>query len=200
MILATGELVQVGVASRPLEADSGDAFVVAPFTTGVLVAVLDGLGHGSGAAFAARTAQQALRERPGDSVERLLIACHDALRRTRGAVASLAAVNRVGGLTWAGVGDVEAAIVRRRSGQPARLLATRGGILGYSLPAIRPDSEALAVGDMLVFATDGVRPGSVQLAEARAAPQANADRVLEGGCTGRDDALVLVAKYRGAQS
>lgn len=32
------------------------------------------------------------------------------------------------------------------------------------------------------------------LAEPRVAPQANADRILVDGCTGRDDALVLVAK------
>ena len=199
MMLATGELVRFGVAGRPLEADSGDAFVVAPFDAGVLIAVLDGLGHGSRAAFAARTAQQALLERPGDPVERLLSACHDALRRTRGAVVSLAAVDRAGGLTWAGVGDVEAAIVRRRSSQPARVLAAAGGILGHSLPEIRPDSETLAPGDVLVFATDGIKPGSFQLAEPGAAPRANADRILAEGWTGRDDALVLVARYLGAQ-
>ena len=199
MMLATGELVQFGVAGRSLEADSGDAFVVAPFDAGVLIAVLDGLGHGSGAAFAARTAQRALLERPGDPVERLLSACHEALRRTRGAVVSLAAVDRAGGLTWAGVGDVEAAIVRRRSDRPDRLLAARGGILGHSLPAIRPDSETLAPGDVLAFATDGVRPGSVQLAEPRVAPGANAERILAEGWTERDDALVLVARFQGVQ-
>lgn len=37
-------------------------------------------------------------------VERPLGGHRDALRWSRGAVASLAAVNRAGGLTWAGVG------------------------------------------------------------------------------------------------
>ena len=199
LIAATAELIEVGIASWALEAESGDAYVVASFADGVLVAVIDGLGDGPDAARAARTAQAALRAGSGEAVELLLRRCHEALRRTRGAVVSLAVIEAAGRMTWAGVGNVEAAVIARRASRPAKLLANRGGILGHRQPAVRADSLMLDPGDALVFATDGLRSGSIELAGPSGMPQATADRILADGATGRDDALALVARYLGTQ-
>ncbi len=96
-------------------------------------------------------------------------------------------------------------VVRARPGpsvadfQRARLIASRGGIVGHSLSAVSADSELLPPADVVVFATGGVRAGSVEPVSPRVGPQANADRILAGGATGRDDALVLLPGYLGAQ-
>ena len=42
-----------GVAEKPLQVESGDRYVVAPYADGVLVGVVDGMGHGAPAAEAA---------------------------------------------------------------------------------------------------------------------------------------------------
>src|SRR6202790_3048400 len=100
-------LVQWRTATRPYggEAVSGDLDVVACYPGGVLAAVIDGLGHGPKAAAAAGAAAAVLRRQPGETVMDLMGLCHEALRRTRGAVISLASFNAAAAtVTWLGVG------------------------------------------------------------------------------------------------
>src|SRR5689334_7847165 len=95
------------VAGRALpgQAESGDRYVVQPFTDGVLLAAVDGLGHGAEAATAARTAVDTLTRYAQEPVMHLLQRCHEQLRRTRGVVLTLASIAaRDGTLTWLGVG------------------------------------------------------------------------------------------------
>src|SRR2546430_3534138 len=86
-------LIEWGVASLALpgEAESGDRHLVTPVGTGVLVAVVDGLGHGAEAASAAKAAVAALERHATESPAPLLERCHRALKGTRGAVMSVAA-------------------------------------------------------------------------------------------------------------
>src|SRR2546430_17453382 len=67
-------LIDWGVASSALpgQAQSGDLRLVKPVATGVLLAVVDGLGHGAEAATAARTAVTTLDEHASESVLALL--------------------------------------------------------------------------------------------------------------------------------
>jgi len=57
-------MVEWAVGARALEGEpvSGDLHVVTPFPGGVLVAVMDGLGHGTEAAAAAEAAAEILRD------------------------------------------------------------------------------------------------------------------------------------------
>ena len=65
---------------------------------------------------------------------------------------------------------------------------------------VRAATVSIAAGDALVLATDGV-DGSVLGEIGRAtSPQANADRIMAAGRKGIDDALVLVARFRGDTS
>lgn len=190
-------MIELGVAEWGLQEQSGDAYVAQPFEGGTLVAVIDGLGHGPAAAVAASAAKGALAAHAGDPPATLLRRCHEALQSTRGAVVSLASVKATGTLVWAGVGNVQAALLASLAGSQPRLLTARGGILGYDLPAARGATEPISRGDMLVFTTDGVRPESLIVADHGASAQENAERILYAGRTRRDDALVLVARYRG---
>src|SRR5690242_12027892 len=92
-----------GIAERPLpgQAESGDRSVVHPRPGGALLAVINGLGHGAGAAEAARVAADELRARAGEPLVELIRHCHEALRRTTGAVMNLAAFRPADGLlSW----------------------------------------------------------------------------------------------------
>jgi phosphoserine phosphatase RsbX len=197
-------LIDWGVASSavPGETQSGDLHLVKPLAGGVLIAVVDGLGHGAEAATAARRAVATLDEHASESVLALLERCHWALKGSRGVVMSLAfADRRQNALTWAGVGNVECMLFHATAATPANptraSLVTRGGIVGSELPQIRAQVVPLAAGDVLIFATDGIREGFSDALQFEAPPQQLAEHILSQHGKGTDDALVLVARYRG---
>src|SRR2546423_14275544 len=98
-------LIEWGVASRALpgEAQSGDLHCVKQVGTGVLVAVVDGLGHGAEAASAAQAAGAALERHATESPMPLFERCHPALPGKRGGRMSGPLVARPGpAMTWLG--------------------------------------------------------------------------------------------------
>lgn len=104
-----------GMAERilPGEAVSGDRYVMRPIPDGVLIAVVDGLGHGAEAGTAAEIAAATLEMHSSEPVIPLLERCHSALKHTRGAAISVASVSATrNSMTWAGVGNVEGVILR----------------------------------------------------------------------------------------
>ncbi|MBI3795751.1 MAG: SpoIIE family protein phosphatase [Deltaproteobacteria bacterium] len=198
------------VAARPLarQSVSGDVPLVAPFFGGVLVAVVDGLGHGEEAVTAAQRAITTLTANAQESVVFLLQCCHEELKGTRGAVMSLASFQVHDGLmTWVGVGDVEGVLLRGslETGSAREILLLRGGVVGYQLPLVRATTLPVRPGDMLIFATDGIRSDFVQepllrnplIRVAQDGPQQLADHILRQYGKTTDDALVLVARYLG---
>jgi len=56
----------------------------------------------------------------------------------------------------------------------------------------------VAPGDLLIFATDGIREGFAEGLPTDATPQQLADQILARSGKGTDDALVVVARYAGA--
>lgn len=195
-------LLDWGVAARalPSQSESGDAYAVVAHAAGMLVAVVDGLGHGAEAAAAARLAVAKLERHAHEAVVDLLGACHEELRRTRGAVLSLASFHGgMGTMTWGGIGNVEGILFRiDRAARPAReALALRGGVVGYQMPPLRATTLPVFAGDMLVFATDGIAGSFSELSPIGRQPQEAADEILRRCAKHTDDALVLVARYLG---
>ena len=189
-----------GEAGAPLSGEerSGDLAVWAPYEGGALVATVDGLGHGNAAADAAAVAAERLRAYAGEPPDSALKRCHEALRSTRGVVATLAWFDlSTGGLTWTGVGNVEGRLVRadRKPGDSTDSPTLFGGVLGWSLPAVRLVRTTLAPGDCLVMATDGIAAdfGSSLQPGVPAAEQAR--RVFTSHSRGSDDALVVAVRY-----
>lgn len=184
------------------ESESGDRHVVKPFRDGVLVAVVDGLGHGHDAAIASRLAATTLTQHAHEPLGDLFLRCNDLLRATRGAVMSLASFDRQRWtMTWLGVGNVSGTLVRANAAKAARTvqLLFRGGVVGSNLPKLRPTVLPVAPGDTLVFATDGVRVKFTEsLSRNSGPPQPLADRILKRYATCTDDALVLVFPCRKA--
>ena len=198
-------MIEWGVAAAPLagETESGDLHLVKPVGRGMLVAAVDGLGHGAEAAAAARTAVATLDRHAEEFVLPLVRRCHEALQGKRGVVLSLAYLDGVKqSMTWLSVGNVEGVLLytdqTARPARPARdTLLTRGGIVGSELPQLRAEVVPIAAGDILIFATDGIREGFAEDLQPDAGAQQLADQILAHYGKGTDDALVLVARYLG---
>jgi negative regulator of sigma-B (phosphoserine phosphatase) len=189
-------LISTGVACAPLagQTSSGDRGVVVEFPGGALVAAIDGLGHGQDASLAAEEAHLVLEDDPAAPVDELVHRCHTRLKNTRGVVMTLASFQQ-GAMTWVGVGNVEGMLVR-----PGGIDAVpmRGGIVGYSLPALVSRRLTVGRGDTLVLATDGIRHGfraEIDLRDARTI----ADAILAKYGKPNDDACVVVARYLGGE-
>jgi len=179
---------------------SGDLHVAEYFPGGALVAVIDGLGHGPEAAVAAQAAAVALRQQPDETLTVLMTLCHQALRRTRGAVISLASFNAATAtVSWLGVGNVAGLFVRRSPGTLAARegLVARGGVVGYRLPALREAKMPVLRGDLLVMATDGIGSDFNPDVTPDRPVEDIARRILRVHARSNDDALVLAVLYRG---
>jgi serine phosphatase RsbU (regulator of sigma subunit) len=186
------------VAALDPEKESGDSYLAHPSPHGMLFAAVDGLGHGSKAAAVSRIAIEVLARHPSAPLEELFTRCHDALRLTRGATMSLAAINTVDAtLSWIGVGNVEGMLLRADRRTRDERLLLRNGVVGLQLPMLQTAVQSVSQGDLLVLVTDGVTSDFAQTIDMDAAPRAIAEQILAKNSKGSDDALALVARYRG---
>ncbi|MFF5567554.1 SpoIIE family protein phosphatase [Streptomyces sp. NPDC012623] len=135
------------------ERTSGDACSVID-TDGVRTAiVVDGLGHGPGAAEPAHAALRAFGRTPDSPLPEILTAVHRALRHTRGAALALLRLHP-GHAEYCGVGNVRAlalgpgGVHHRLTGQP--------GVAGLTVRAPRVHRIPLEPGSTAVLHTDGI--------------------------------------------
>jgi negative regulator of sigma-B (phosphoserine phosphatase) len=195
-------MVEYGVAKfvLPGQGESGDHHLVCCNRNGILVAAIDGIGHGEEAANASKAAAALLRSCADQPIISLVERCHERLRGTRGVVLSLAFIDSEHGMmTWLGVGNVQGVLMRaeakKRNGQESLLL--RAGVVGSQLPAVQATVLPIEQGDTIFFATDGVRSDFSVSLSARENPQRAADRILRQYRSGNDDALVLIVRLTG---
>jgi negative regulator of sigma-B (phosphoserine phosphatase) len=195
-------LVQLGVwsMSAPDQAESGDRHLIKILPNGVLVGVVDGLGHGAEAAVAAKMAVHYLGWYARDTLIAAFQRCHLQLKNTRGVVMSLAFFDAdQNTMTWLGVGNVEGLLVRAdASMHPAReSILLRGGVVGLKLPQLSASVLPVFPGDTLIFASDGIATTFGDSVTVKDSPQNIANRIGGQFNKGTDDALVLVARYSG---
>jgi phosphoserine phosphatase RsbX len=196
------ETLERGVAGVAMtgEERSGDLAVFAGYDGGALVAVIDGLGHGGPAADAAAIAAEVIHAHRSAPPAELLRRCHEALNRTRGVVMTLAWFDlERRELSWFGVGNVEARLVRGAGpyGASHDSALTLGGVVGYKLPSVRTSLTDLHAGDAVVFATDGIEPDFSSTLAPGVPAQVLAERILAKHGRGTDDALAVVVRYTG---
>lgn len=198
---------EYGVArtALPGQGQSGDHHLICSRPDGILVAAVDGIGHGDSAAAAAQAATSLLEAHVDEPIITLMRLCDEELRSTRGVVLSLASIDVPHGMmTWLGVGNVQGVLMRAgahtHTGNAQEVLMLRGGVVGAQLPPLQAAVLPVSQGDTLVFATDGVRGQFMQSLLGLESPQRAADRILERYYTGNDDALVLVVRLPGPRS
>jgi negative regulator of sigma-B (phosphoserine phosphatase) len=199
--LRLGPQIDWGVAGRPVagEERSGDLHLVKEFDDGILVAAIDGLGHGDEAADAAASAAWILERHAAEPLEHLVTRCHEGLRRTRGAVMALARFPGRGSMMWLAVGDAEGRFVPDGADEGGiQSLPQHRGVVGLNLPVLHSEGFELSPGDAVIMATDGIHPGGLRRGLQRSTPQWLATDILAKSARANDDALVLVVRYRGS--
>jgi negative regulator of sigma-B (phosphoserine phosphatase) len=177
--------------------ESGDRHLVAFTPGGALIAVMDGLGHGPEAAFAADVASRVLARHAAEPLPALLDRCHRELKHTRGVAMTLAFISwPEGRLTWAGVGNVEGRLLRSAAspGRGSESTLLLGGVVGFRMPDVRTGSYELAPGDLLILATDGIAASFADELPTQGGPTEIAERILRKHRK-HDDALALVVRY-----
>ncbi len=103
----------------------------------------------------------------------------------------------LGTLRWAGVGNVEAVVVRRNGARAevAASLVPARGILGMRFRPIREAVVELNPGDVLLMATDGVDVRFVGDLRPDDDPVTATGRILRARSIDADDSLILAARY-----
>ena len=188
---------RLGVWSRCRKGEdvNGDAYFVGRHGEALLLAAVDGLGHGRGAQQASLAAVESLAEWRGEPLGDVILGLHDALRATRGAVAGAVVINPgAGTFHYAGVGNVEVRVFN--SPEPIRPISANG-TLGARLGRLRVWQFPWAEGATIVLASDGLSaswdvgdyPGLLQKT-----PQLMAGVLMRDYSRDSDDATVLVAR------
>jgi anti-sigma regulatory factor (Ser/Thr protein kinase) len=120
-----------------------------------LVVIADGLGHGWGAAEAAQEAIATFRQRTASAPSEILSYIHDALRKTRGAVAAIAEIRpSENTLIYAGVGNISGVVL---SEGRSRSLVSHNGTLGMTAPRIQEFRTEWPADAILVMHSDGLQ-------------------------------------------
>jgi hypothetical protein len=103
-------------------------------------------------------------------------------------------------MTWIGIGNVEARLLRGAQPVPVtESLLLHSGIVGHDLPRLSPRTTRVTRGDVLIFATDGVQREFADFLVPSGSCHDLANRILSQHAGASDDALVLVARYLGTR-
>ena len=200
MTAAEAQELDWAMATRALPGQivNGDHHLVVKTTTGWLLAVADGLGHGPQAAAASNIFIEILNHHFDETPVNLVRLSHEALIGTRGIACTIMSIDSQQHLlSWVGVGNVEG-VIRHQDpvAEPTNYVTMRGGVVGYRLPALQPSYLQLLDGDILALATDGIASNFVNVISANHSLELLANRILNSYAKSIDDALVLVARWR----
>jgi anti-sigma regulatory factor (Ser/Thr protein kinase) len=139
------------------DGDSGDGWAIAAGSDLAAAMLVDGLGHGEGAAAAARAALGIFPERPLTDLVGFVGRAHEAMRATRGGVLGLCTMDpHRDQLSFTAVGNIAGRIL---TGGRTHGLLGQDGTLGTHLSPPRPRAEAYGwpPGATLVLTSDGIR-------------------------------------------
>jgi anti-sigma regulatory factor (Ser/Thr protein kinase) len=179
----------------PGERSCGDSWMVHRTAEKVVALLVDGIGHGLGAADAAHEAIDTFQRFAEDGPAKIVHRLHDALRKTRGAVAGVAEIRPSEGvLIYAGVGNISATVMGPTA---SRGLMSHNGTLGASTPKIQEFRFDWSPNSILVMHSDGLQTRWDLGAYAGLAakhPAVIGGALLRDFRRHRDDASVVVIK------
>jgi len=185
--------------TRPAEGQTqnGDAYLVRCQGNRLLLAMIDGLGHGEAASDCARAAIATIEKNITQPLEPIIRATHEALREMRGAVMGLAAIDRAAGtVEYAGIGNTDFRII---GGRERLRFISLNGTLGSRLDRVKVFKESLPRVATMIMATDGISerwdvenyPGLLGLH-----PQLFCATVMRDFSRPNDDATILCGRLR----
>jgi len=194
---APSRAIAAGGYSRPLPGfvECGDTFVIELLERepagGLLVALVDGLGHGNEAGVAAQAAARTVlghRELPPDQILRH---CDQQLHPTRGAAMAVLRLEADGRGEFCGIGNID---VQSLAGQPPGLFCLPG-IVGHSVRVLRTMPFTMQSGDIYCLHTDGVSSRANLRGCLPGAPRTVARCIVDTWGRPHDDATALVLGY-----
>lgn len=179
----------VASASRPhpAETTNGDAVVVRKVADGLLVAVIDALGHGVHAAATAAKAAATFSALPTTMTAAAICrSFHESLRGTRGIAATVVRVER-DRVQGCGVGNVE---LRAVGANVSALL--NPGILGVRALRFRTFDAGVPARARILLFTDGISARFDGAKLAALSPEAACEHILAQWSKPSDDATILI--------
>ena len=188
------------VICEPLEGqlECGDQYLVKEVADGILFAVVDGLGHGEEAAYAAKQATETIDKYAEEPIETLFKRCDEALHSTRGAAITMVKLNEKYSLNYLSIGNVLGVCwnVDKNGMLTRQSLYSVGGIVGSRLPQFIQTKEiSVSPSDTLILATDGIKP-AFEVEPARYdTPDKISQQIFDNYRNTKDDGLVLVALF-----
>jgi anti-sigma regulatory factor (Ser/Thr protein kinase) len=142
------------VVPKAGEQVSGDGWLAQPHADAVLIAIVDGLGHGAGAREAAAAALDIVAARKTAECAATLQRIHDGIRHTRGAAGAVLYLRRgAATFTFAGVGNISAVVA---TGSAQQHVLSSNGTLGHQATTFREYHYPWAPDATLVAHTDGL--------------------------------------------
>lgn len=152
----TEKLQIAGIAlPYPGERICGDGWASHSTAERTLAILVDGLGHGWGAAEAANEAIETFRQRIDCAPSTILDYVHDALRKTRGAVAAIAEFRpKERSLTFTGVGNICCSLVSQGA---SRSFVSHNGTLGLRVSKFQEFRSEWPPDAVLVLHSDGLQ-------------------------------------------
>lgn len=179
----------------PGERFCGDAWAFHQTGGRMVVLLADGLGHGKDAAEASQEAVATFHKHQNLAPAEILGYVHDALKKTRGAVAAVAEIRPAEGfLSYAGVGNISASVL---AGSTSRSLVSHNGTLGMVTARIQEFRLPWTRDSLLVLHSDGLHSKWELLSYAGLVsrhPAIIAATLLRDFRRKRDDASVVVVK------
>jgi anti-sigma regulatory factor (Ser/Thr protein kinase) len=179
----------------PGERVCGDAWSSHQTAERTLALLVDGLGHGWGAAEAAQEAIAIFQQRVTLAPGQILAYIHDALKKTRGAVAAIVEIRPKDQVViYAGVGNISGVLF---AGGSSRSLVSHNGTLGMTVPKIQEFRADWASDAMLVLHSDGLHSKwdlSSYAGLVSRHPAVIGGALLRDFRRERDDASVVVVK------
>lgn len=193
---ASSQMQIAGMAiPYPGERVCGDGWVCHHTAERTVAMVVDGLGHGWGACEAAQEAVAAFKKHVERRPSEILGYLHDALRKTRGAVAAVVEIRpKEGKLLYSGIGNISAVLL---NGNGSRNLVSHNGTLGMTVSRIQEFPFEWTDRSILVMHSDGVQTRwdlSSYAGLVAKHPALIGGALLRDFRRHRDDASVLVIK------
>ncbi len=184
----------VGTVRRCADGETvcGDAFAVIEDGDTVLVTVVDGLGHGPGAAEASEAFIEFVSRHPEQPLSTLMQTASNHLRSTRGAAAALVRLDRAANtIEHCGVGNIHFHSLAEKPINPV----PAPGIVGHRIRKITASEFELPEHGLFALCSDGISSRIDLRPLANLSPQEVADALLEHHGKSHDDVTCVVVAY-----
>ncbi|MEO0294105.1 MAG: SpoIIE family protein phosphatase [candidate division WOR-3 bacterium] len=186
--------IEISVYSRPMSGfkSNGDAYFVKRYGDYAVVAVLDGIGHGTKANLASKLAIKVLKDRFKDDLEEIVLAIHHKLQHSRGCVIGIVRMSKNGDVEFLGIGNIKAQIY---TPEMYRRLVSFDGLLGSNMRSFKTEKMKLTTPCLIVLHSDGVSSFNFEDKRVIYRPVMEvAKEAFEKYRKKTDDATLLIAK------